>query len=436
MTPDPTRLILQEHQKLTTRDLSEAQARRLAGLPQDQLAIGLGGAPGEYVLTAGPVIGDILSAGLHITILPKVPIHNLFYMLGYATEGERWDQPPLPIGHTPALLPFIVRIFVSRVDRLVRQGIQRGYIDIDESHRYLRGRLLMGDHLRQTVARPGLFHQRTNEFTADLPENRILKAALDRLERTPALGAELRQRLRHAGAAFGEVPSVPITPADCDRVVYTRLNERYRSPIQWARLLLQNLSLEARRGPTPFATYLLPMHSVFERFVAAYLAGALAGRPGMAIAVQKTIPLDHDGALTGTPDIVIRRAGRRPMLLDTKYKAPGETPSNADVFQMHTYAKVLDAERAVLIYPAEAEPRVFTLRDGVIIAMQPLSLAGGVAAFEARCAALARGLVGEVDWETLPPHRQDAIDRLLIDEVRSAGEETFDLADLLAGPDA
>jgi hypothetical protein len=103
---------------------------------------------------------------------------------------------------------------------------------------------------------------------------------------------------------------------------------------------------------------------------------------------------------------------------------------------MHTYAKVLDAERAVLIYPAEAEPRVFTLRDGVIIAMQPLSLAGGVAAFEARCAALARGLVGEVDWETLPPHRQDAIDRLLIDEVRSAGEETFDLADLLAGPDA
>ena len=37
-----------------------------------------------------------------------------------------------------------------------------------------------------------------------------------------------------------------------------------------------------------------------------------------------------------------------------------------------------------------------------------------------------RGVVAEEDWETLPSHLQDAIDRMLIDEVRTAGEETFD----------
>ena len=47
-----------------------------------------------------------------------------------------------------------------------------------------------------------------------------------------------------------------------------------------------------------------------------------------------------------------------------------------------------------------------------------------------------RGVAAEEDWESLPPHIQDAIDRMLIDEVRHAGEETSDLEALLADSDA
>lgn len=47
-----------------------------------------------------------------------------------------------------------------------------------------------------------------------------------------------------------------------------------------------------------------------------------------------------------------------------------------------------------------------------------------------------RGVAAEEDWELLPPHLQDAIDRMLIDEVRRAGEETVDLNALLADSEA
>ena len=47
-----------------------------------------------------------------------------------------------------------------------------------------------------------------------------------------------------------------------------------------------------------------------------------------------------------------------------------------------------------------------------------------------------RGVAAEEDWETLPVHLQDAIDRMLIDEVRLADEETFDLDALLADSEA
>jgi hypothetical protein len=43
-----------------------------------------------------------------------------------------------------------------------------------------------------------------------------------------------------------------------------------------------------------------------------------------------------------------------------------------------------------------------------------------------------RGVAAEEDWQSLPPHLQDAIDRMLIVEVRSAEEETIDLDRLLA----
>jgi len=38
-----------------------------------------------------------------------------------------------------------------------------------------------------------------------------------------------------------------------------------------------------------------------------------------------------------------------------------------------------------------------------------------------------RSVMAEADWETLPDHIQDAIDRLLIDDVRAEKETAVDL---------
>jgi hypothetical protein len=43
-----------------------------------------------------------------------------------------------------------------------------------------------------------------------------------------------------------------------------------------------------------------------------------------------------------------------------------------------------------------------------------------------------RSLLTENDWETLPKHLQDTIDRMLIDEVRAEKETAFDLETVLA----
>lgn len=44
-----------------------------------------------------------------------------------------------------------------------------------------------------------------------------------------------------------------------------------------------------------------------------------------------------------------------------------------------------------------------------------------------------RSLAAEADWDTLPAHLQDAIDDLLIDEVRPEKSEAVDLGTVLTG---
>lgn len=43
-----------------------------------------------------------------------------------------------------------------------------------------------------------------------------------------------------------------------------------------------------------------------------------------------------------------------------------------------------------------------------------------------------RSVTKDVDWETLPPHVQDAVDQLLINEVRSEKESALSLDAILA----
>ena len=95
---------------------------------------------------------------------------------------------------------------MKQVDHLVRKGIYRGYVDFEENDPYLRGRLLLARQLQTNTAQLTRFHQRTNELTADLREDRILKFTLWQLSRTSFDDAVLRRQLRRTLTAFSEAP--------------------------------------------------------------------------------------------------------------------------------------------------------------------------------------------------------------------------------------
>lgn len=394
---EPVDLWLTENGTLTTAALSPAQALRLREQYGQHLVVQPGWETGMFVLTARQTIGVIVLDDLRIHIAPKVPLTNLFYMLTYAYDLPLFREEEAPLAAGDDLFEFLVAIFAGQIDRLARQGIQRGYVDVTENAPYLRGRLLLGEHLRRNVDQPGRFAQRANDFTADQLENRILKATLWQLSRAPYRDAALRRRVRRALSAFSEVSLIAVRPEECRQVVYSRLNARYRLPIQLAELFLRHLSLEGQAGDVLFMSYLLPMAEVFERFVARYLAEQGDAHPRISVLAQEAIWLDETFRERGRLDILLRWAGRPVMILDTKYKTFEGAPSEADRNQMFMYCHALGVSRALLVYADSRAVAYDNKYPGMWLAARSLALDGSLADFRRRCQDFARDVMAGVE---------------------------------------
>ena len=381
----PATLYLREYETCQSDRISDEQARSLRERFGRYVTISPAWEPGAWEIAAKQYVGVIAMSDLRLIIEPKVSLQNLFYMLTYAYDLPDFRPEAFELEAGDDLFEFIVVIFLRQVEQLIRRGIYRAYISRDEDARFLRGRLLLTEHLQRNAVRVQRFYQRNVEFTADVLENRILKHTLWLLSRLDFSQPNLRQQVRRAASGFAEVSPVPIVPTDCDSVIYTRLNAAYRSRINLARLLMQHLSLEGQTGATQFAAYLFDMSKVFELFVARFLETHFADHPSIQVDIQQDIWLDEDQKEVGIPDIVLRRDSRRYLVLDTKYKVFGQRPEAADRNQMLVYCHTLGLRHGSLIYANDQPVNYRVPFKGVTLNAQALSLHGTLAEFRERC---------------------------------------------------
>lgn len=396
MASEPRELRLVENETLRTAELSAAQAARLRERYGDHVTVQPDWEPGVFALTARQSVGVIALDDLRLRIAPKVPLTNLFHMLTYAYDLPLFRDEVAPLAVGDDLFEFLVEIFVRQVDDLARRGIQRGYVALEENAPTLRGRLLLGEHLRRNALQPARFAQHIDDFTADLLENRILKAALWQLSGAVYGRPELRRRVRRALSALAGVTLIDGRAAAGAPLVYTRLNARYRTPVNLAQLFLRYLSLEGHAGREPFMAYLLPMAEVFERFVARYLAEQFAAHPRLSVRAQESIWLDEALRERGRLDILLRWAGRPVLIVDTKYKRFDGAPEAADRNQMFMYGHALGVERALLVYADERAVAYEARFPGMTLAARSLALNGPLADFRQRCQAFVLTLVDRV----------------------------------------
>lgn len=248
---------------------------------------------------------------------------------------------------------FIAR-FLDECDRLVHEGLAKGYRTVEENRTAFRGRLLVPQHVRQNAVNAARFYVASPVYDHRRVENLALHEALHIVEALP-LPSFTRARARGLRLAFPDLPRWRPDALALRRLRLGRNTARYRDALRLADLILFHLAPNVRQGDTPLLALLFDMNALWERYVA-----TLARRlrlPGVTVRTQdsKRFWAAESGTRTLRPDITLRDSDTGEVLLvvDTKWKVPtAGRVSSSDLKQMFCYHELFDCERSMVLYPA------------------------------------------------------------------------------------
>jgi len=253
---------------------------------------------------------------------------------------------------------FIAR-FLHQCERLVHQGLAKGYRTEEANRSAFRGRLRVAEHIRKNAANAARFYVASPTYDHENLPNLALAEALRVVETLP-LSAFTRSRARALRLAFPELPRWRPVEASLRRLRLTRNTARYEAALRLAALILFRLAPSLRRGQVPLLALLFDMNSLFERYV-----GTLARRlrlPGIRVRTQDAAAFWRQGSTrTLRPDLTLRdeASGAVRLIVDTKWKVPKNgQPASSDLKQMFCYHELFDCPRSLLLYPATGNESV------------------------------------------------------------------------------
>ena len=257
-----------------------------------------------------------------------VPLANIYYLLCYA-----WDQlPAREMIDTGSIAGdrfenLLAKVMKEGVARLFRQGLDRGYVGIDEEGRRFRGKLLMSETMGRALLPNGYVACRADDVTYDVPHNRVVKAAMRALAGLEETDPSLRNALQEHCRRMGEVSDIELSPRAFRDVQLHRNAARYALLVHVAYLVAHSFFPEAGGRRKRF--HRLDendqfMGNLFEIFVRKFLQREQAEYKVGAERVTWNLGEVTDSDRTWLPnmktDAVLRKCSRS-LVIETKYYA-------------------------------------------------------------------------------------------------------------------
>ncbi|MFD5401712.1 McrC family protein [Streptomyces griseorubiginosus] len=395
---------LVEHARVVSRPLPNEAGRVLAAsriveaTPDPYVT-------GHWILKAGSKVGAVTVAApgvepVTLRITPKVPIARLFFLLGYSLDPRGWRDGQVDVAEHREVLPALAHAYERQAERAIRQGLLQGYRMIEDSSLVVRGRISEAEQVRRRFGAPLPVEIAYDEFTTDIPENRLLRAATERLLLLPGVPRPVRARLLHQRMRLAEVTPL-VRGQELPEWRPSRLNVRYQHVLHLARAILDGASAEHSPGGLRIDGFLFDMNKVFENFVCVALREALHPYGGRGVLQATGVHLDEGGRVRMRPDFVWYRDGGRPLaVVDAKYKVEKKDGyPDADLYQMLAYCMALGLPEGHLVYAKGNAPHAgHRVREvGTVLHQHALDLDQPPDALLAEVGALARRMAATAD---------------------------------------
>ena len=204
-----------------------------------------------------------------------IPIQNIYYLFCYA--WDRFEESKVvDVGgvDSPELVDLLAKVLSGGLKRLIRMGIDRGYVVVKEDSSVLRGRVNINQSMRLKFQRALKLHCEFDEFQLDILTNQILKATTTRLLRVASINSEVARELRSLSRVFDSVSELQLSKQLFRQVQIHRNNAFYDFLMKVCELLYDSTLPEKGGDVYRFSDILrdeVKMAKIFEKFVRNFL---------------------------------------------------------------------------------------------------------------------------------------------------------------------
>ena len=312
----------------------------------------IAGTGNRYMVTPGSTVGAVEIGDMSMRIQPKIGIPQLLSLACYSMRLFKPQRDkPFDFREDKALPDVLALALAAAARKAFAHGLLHGYRVEEDTLQTVRGRIRIDDQIRQ---RPGFMlpvDVRYDEFTDDIVENRLIRAAAARLARMRLRSRDAREELSWVAGMLVQVSHVEFAASDLPETRFTRLNEHYRDVLALARLILRHSAFASARGAIRTSGFLVNMNDLFQEFLTVALRDALDVSPE-TLRSDYEVPFDENERATLKPDLSWWDGGTCTFVGDAKYKnltgkmsVPG-----TDLYQLLAYVTALDLGGGILIY--------------------------------------------------------------------------------------
>ena len=322
--------------------------------------------PGRYSLRANGCAGVVRTSKRTILIRPR--FHECPYdentqllrLMGYAYG---WAEIPFAdhanLDVREGLFEWLVRVYIHEIHKLLRKGIRKRFITRQEELTYVRGRLLLPEHQRLILNRPGRFPCMSTRHCAATPENLLLQAALEFAGKL-CHDINLRSRVKALALEFSAQTNIECVRETPRVDTLDRLHSHYAPSITLAKLVLGSLGPTHAEGDAKSNAFLVDMWHLYEKFLQAWFiehTPKVKGQPSYKIPVS---PREKGFSATFKPDYLFIGKNRAELVGDAKYKNFTTTSHGKQVLdlpnihQLISYTSIFKTDGA-LFYPAQPD---------------------------------------------------------------------------------
>ncbi len=345
--------------------------------------------------------------------MKEIPIHNVYYLLCYAWESAQFRDLARTgeAGELASVQDLLGKVLARGTNRLVRRGIDRGYVERREDLAGIRGKLAVGETAKRAVRARGRAACDFEELSMDILANRIVRSSLGSLrrlgERKQGAGRDqvgldptVRKEVVSAYHRLGGVSVVPLERRTFGMVQLDRNRGLYRFLLSVCRRIyecqLVDESKDDRQVFHDFRRDEATMWRLFEKFVTGFYRQKQhkfsVNEGGRSIQWSDSLgATENDRKLIPgmEADIVLESPERR-IIMDTKYygealggRHGSSKLKSGNLYQLLTYLRNRQATKpdgakheGILLYPQVDKPLAAELRlEGFRIQARTIDLA-------------------------------------------------------------